>query len=69
MRPKITLDAWAALRFNPPPARNTLRLWVRQGRIVPAPVKIGRAYFVEQDALHIAEVADSHRLVNRLKCM
>ena len=64
---KISLVKWAAQQFDPPPADRTLRLWVRQGRIVPAPVKIGRAYWVEPTARHIAEVIADNRLVNRLR--
>lgn len=64
---KITLTVWAAKQFDPPPAERTLRLWVREGRIVPAPLKIGRAYYVEPSARHIAEVAQSGSLLSRLK--
>lgn len=64
---KITLMAWAAKQFDPPPVENTLRIWARTGRIVPAPMKIGRTYFVEPNAQHITEVARSGRLVSRLK--
>ncbi|QNK69473.1 excisionase [Variovorax sp. PAMC26660] len=64
---KITLAAWAAQQFDPPPAERTLRLWVREGRIVPAPLKIGRAYYVEPSARHIAEVMADSRLVSRLR--
>ncbi|MDP9995497.1 hypothetical protein J2W28_006435 [Variovorax boronicumulans] len=64
---KITLAKWAAQQFDPRPADRTLRLWVREGRIVPAPVKIGRAYWVEPTARHIAEVMADNRLVNRLR--
>ncbi len=67
MSAKITLTAWAAKQFDPPPAERTLRLWVREGRIVPAPLKIGRAYYVEPTARHIAEVLADDRLVNRLR--
>lgn len=42
----VTLTAWAASQFDPPPAERTIRLWVREGRIVPAPLKIGRTYYV-----------------------
>ncbi|WP_447746871.1 excisionase [Variovorax boronicumulans] len=35
---KITLLAWAAQQFDPPPAKNTLRIWARSGRIIPPPV-------------------------------
>ena len=67
MSRKITLTAWAAQQFDPPPAERTLRLWVREGRIIPAPLKIGRAYYVEPTARHIAEVLADNRLVNRLR--
>ena len=55
MSRKITLTAWAAQEFDPPPAERTLRLWVREARIVPAPIKVGRTYYVQPDAKHIAE--------------
>ncbi|WP_354344574.1 excisionase [Variovorax boronicumulans] len=64
---KISLAKWAAQQFDPPPADRTLRLWVREGRIVPAPLKIGRTYYVEPTARHIAEVLSDGRLVNRLR--
>jgi predicted site-specific integrase-resolvase len=64
---KVTLEAWAARHFDPPPVNNTLRIWAREGRIVPAPMKIGRTYFVEQDAKHITEVARAGGLVSRLR--
>ena len=67
MSPKITLAAWAAKQFDPPPSENTLRAWARNGRIVPAPLKIGRTYWVEPTARHIAEVMADSRLVNRLR--
>jgi predicted RNA-binding protein YlxR (DUF448 family) len=66
MNRRIRLTVWAAQQYNPPPAERTLRLWVREGRIVPAPVKIGRAYYVTPDARHIAEVARGKRLADRL---
>jgi len=64
---KITLTAWAAKQFDPPPVNNTLRIWARTGRIVPAPLKIGRTYFVEPTARHVAEVMADSRLVNRVR--
>lgn len=67
MSRKITLTAWAAQQFDPPPVENTLRIWARTGRIVPAPLKIGRTYWVEPTARHIAEVMADNRLVNRLR--
>lgn len=67
MKPKILLTAWAARHFDPPPAERTLRVWARDGRIYPAPIKVGRSYYVEQDAQHISEVASGVRLVDRLR--
>lgn len=64
---KITLMAWAAKQFDPPPAERTIRLWVREGRIVPAPLKIGRTYYVEPTARHIAEISQSGGLLSRLR--
>jgi len=56
---KVTLTAWAARHFEHPPVENTLRIWARQGRIVPTPIKIGRTYYVEPNAQHITEVEDA----------
>ncbi|RUR65873.1 excisionase [Variovorax guangxiensis] len=67
MKPKIRLTAWAALHFDPPPAERTLRLWGREGRVIPPPLKIGRTYYIDQDAQHVAEIAAVGRLVNRLR--
>lgn len=63
---KVTLATWAASHFSPPPADRTLRLWVREGRIVPAPVKVGRSYYVDPAARHIAE-ASRDTLLGRLQ--
>jgi hypothetical protein len=70
MARKITLTAWASQEFDPPPAERTLRLWVKQGRILPAPIKVGRTYYVVPDAKHEAEVNTATtlpRLINRLR--
>lgn len=64
---KITLTAWAASQFDPPPAKRTLLLWVAEGRIVPSPLKIGRTYYVDRSARHIAEVAQTGSLLSRLR--
>jgi hypothetical protein len=51
----ISLNKWAD-RLDPKPHPNTLRNWVREGKIIPSPVKLGRSYYVEERARHIAEV-------------
>lgn len=47
---KITLDTWAARHFDPPPTLPTLRAWARSGHIQPAPVKVGRTWYVDEHA-------------------
>jgi hypothetical protein len=53
MAPKITLQAWAAPRYSPPPSIKTLRRWVREHRIFPRPELVGRTYYVDPDARYI----------------
>lgn len=48
---KISLEKWAERNFDPPPAIRTARLWIKAGKIYPPPVKVGRAYYVEQNAV------------------
>jgi hypothetical protein len=50
---KIPLEEWAQARYEPPPSIHTLRKWARECRIFPLPEKVGRAYYVEQDARYI----------------
>ena len=49
---KIRLDEWLKREFDPPPAIRTARLWINAGKIFPIPVKIGRSYYVEQNATY-----------------
>lgn len=47
---KITLEAWASRKFDPPPKIGTLRAWAGNGLITPAPIKVGRLWMVEEEA-------------------
>ncbi len=47
---KITLEAWAHHQFDPSPKIGTLRAWAASGQIVPAPVKVGRLWMVDEHA-------------------
>lgn len=47
---KLKLDEWLKREFEPVPAIRTARIWIRDGKIYPPPVKVGRAYYVEQNA-------------------
>jgi len=48
---KISLEKWAEKNFDPAPAVKTVRTWARDGKIYPNPVKVGRAYYVEETAI------------------
>lgn len=50
MSKRITLTAWAAAAFDPAPSLWTLRKMVRERRIDPLPVKVGKSYYVQEDA-------------------
>ena len=56
---KIKLKDWAARNFYPAPCRNTIGAWVREGRIAPSPVFIGRSYWVEDNAKYIADCMEA----------
>ena len=63
---QVTLENWAANHFDPPPSLWTLRKMVREGRIDPPAVKVGKSYYVQEDARPI----DPNRrpsLVERLR--
>ena len=70
---KVALKKWAENNFDPVPCRNTLSNWIKQGRISPAPVFIGRAYYVESNARYISDQRDApkrpdvqKRLIDRI---
>ncbi|WP_244141814.1 excisionase [Burkholderia gladioli] len=47
----IPLHVWAGQTFGEyAPHANTLRRWVRNGKILPVPIKVGRSYFVRPEA-------------------
>lgn len=46
----IQLQDWASRHFDPPPGIRTVRNWVRAGLIRPAPIKVGRSWYVDEDA-------------------
>lgn len=64
MKPSITLQAWAANHFDPPPQIGTLRGWVRNDKIHPRPIKVGRTYMVLPDAQYISS-AKTDNVVDR----
>lgn len=64
---KLSLELWAKRNYDPPPHIDTLRGWARTGKIYPAPIKVGRAYYVDENAVHISEAMRRPRLVDRIK--
>lgn len=63
---KILLHDWAARRYDPPPSAWVLRKWVREGEISPCPERVGRDYYVDENATRILP-GGRGRLVDRLK--
>ncbi|VVD29967.1 excisionase [Paraburkholderia dioscoreae] len=62
---KIRLDKWLEKEFDPPPKIRTARLWIKAGKIYPVPVKVGRSYYVEENAV-FADAYQRPRLAERL---
>ncbi|WP_244120589.1 excisionase [Burkholderia gladioli] len=66
-KPKlIPLQVWAEQTFGEhAPHANTLRRWVRNGKILPVPIKVGRSYFVRPEAEYFDPVAQKiQRMIN-----
>lgn len=63
----LTLELWAERRFEPPPTKATLRNWKDKGHIIPAPIKIGQKWYVEEGAQHMDELMRAPRLIDRVR--
>ena len=57
----VTLKLWAT-RLTPSPHPNTLLNWAKDGKIIPAPIKLGRAYYVSKSAKHVQEVLNGSKI-------
>jgi Excisionase-like protein len=59
-QPKLVpLSTWAELIFGEhQPHKNTLLNWVKNGKIIPVPAKIGRRYFCSPDARYYDPIAE-----------
>lgn len=51
----LSLQEWISLRYSEKsaPCIHTVRRWVREGRVQPAPEKQGRSYFFRPDAKYV----------------
>jgi len=62
----ILVSSWAAAIFPDwTPHPNTLRNWVHNGKIRPAPKKIGNKYFCDPKAEYVDPVADKIERMTR----
>lgn len=61
---KITLTEWASKHYSPAPTAWVLGQWRRACQIQPAPERVGREWYVEQDAQRMTE---STSLARRLR--
>lgn len=49
----LNLREWAAEVYSLPPSLSTLRRWVREGKIYPAPELHGKEYKLRPDAIYV----------------
>ena len=61
---KVSLEKWAERNFDPAPHISTLRAWVRQAKIYPPAQKVGRTYYVDENAVFSTDAR--RRLVHRI---
>jgi hypothetical protein len=55
MTRKIPLADWVSSHYDPAPSPFVYRKWVRDGQIYPPPEKVGKHYYVQEDARRITE--------------
>lgn len=59
----LTLEAWIAANYaEPRPSLLTVRRWVREGKIYPAPKKHGRSYRFAPNAAFVTRETLADRL-------
>ena len=46
----VIITDWAKNNFDPPPKKRLLLTWARTGQIIPTPVKVGRDWYVDENA-------------------
>lgn len=47
----ISVTEWRK-RFTPAPTPNTVWRWIKSGKIHPEPVKYGRGYYLDENAVY-----------------
>lgn len=61
---KILLSQWAKENFKPAPSTRQLRELTKTGQIKPAPVKVGRSWYVDENAKLEPVVTDTPKSFN-----
>lgn len=64
---KITINLWAEKNYTPAPTPWVLGQWRRAGQIHPIPERVGREWYVEEDAQRITYDSPRPSLVHRIK--
>lgn len=71
---KIRVSTWAAAHYEPPPSAWLLRKWCRNGELWPPAEKVGKEWYVREDARRLsvahadeAAAATGLSLVERLQ--
>jgi len=62
----VTVEAWAALQYSPPPSAWVLGDWRRRGQIYPMPQRVGRHWSVPEDARRLVPGQPRRSLVSRI---
>lgn len=62
----LKLSLWAERNFTPPPHRNTLLAWAKEGKIYPLPTRIGTAYYVDENAKYVDDKPRRKRLIEKI---
>jgi len=63
---KITVEEWAARNYSQPPSSWVLGKWRRLGQIYPAPERVGRNWFVDENARRLIGDQMAEPLIARL---
>jgi hypothetical protein len=66
MPKKIKLTEWAARNYDPVPSDWVLRRWAREGEITPTPERVGREWYVAENATRGTAVLEQPQPERRL---
>lgn len=65
---RLTLDEWNNNFFARPRSRRSLYRYIKEGKIFPAPIKVGRDYEIESTAILLDNnaIKNSQSLMERI---